>query len=94
LSAAGDLSNRNRGLVAVDEKAGWVYFTSNREALPERHLYRTKLSGSEPELLSRGAGVHAPAFSTSGRHYLETYSNCATPPQLALHDANGKMLEV
>ena len=94
LSAAGDLSNRNRGLVAVDEKAGWVYFTSNKEALPDRHLYRAKLSGSELELLSRGAGVHAPVFSPSGRYYLETYSNCATPPQLALHDAKGKQLEV
>jgi dipeptidyl-peptidase-4 len=94
LSANGDLSSRNRGLVAVDEEAGWVYFTSNMGALTDRHLYRVRLGGSEPELLSRGAGVHAPVFSPSGRYYLETYSNCATPPELALHGADGRTLAI
>lgn len=92
LSAEGDQSNRNRGLVAVDEKAGWVYFTSNRGALTDRHLYRCRLTGSEPELLSRGAGVHVPALSPSGRFYLESHSDCATPPELALHGSDGRTL--
>ena len=94
LSAEGDQSNRNRGLVAVDEKAGWVYFTSNRDALTDRHLFRVKLVGSEPEILSRGAGVHVPAFSPSGRFYLESRSDCATPPELALHGSDGRTLGI
>ncbi len=94
LSANGDLSSRSRGLVAVDEEAGWAYFTSNMGALPDRHLYRVRLDGSAPELLSRGAGVHVPVFSPSGRYYLETYSNCATPPELTLHGSDGRTLAV
>ena len=89
LSADGDQSSRNRGLVAVDERGGWVYFSSNMGALPERHLYRVRLDGSKPGRLSAGPGVHAAAFSPSARHYLEVYSNCATPPELVLYRADG-----
>jgi dipeptidyl-peptidase 4 len=94
LAAEGDLSNRNRGLVAVDEEAGWVYFTSNKDALTDRRLFRVRLNGSEPELISRGTGVHVPAFSPSGRLYLDARSDCATPPELALHGADGGMLAI
>jgi dipeptidyl-peptidase-4 len=82
------------GLVGVDEKRGFVYFTSNREALRERHLYRVKMNGKGLKRLSTGAGVHGVWFSPDMTYYLDTYSNTMRPPGLTLYNADGSKREV
>ncbi len=94
VSANGDTTSRNNGLVAVDEKDGWIYFTSNKDALPERHLYRVKLDGSGLARLSREPGIHAASFAPSMRWYLDRHSGVATPPELVLRAADGKAAAV
>lgn len=88
-SSEGALVSRNAGLAGVDEKKGWVYFTSNKEALKERHLYRVKLDGKETQRLSSGNGVHAVVFSPDMLVYLDTFSNVFWPQELSLHRSDG-----
>jgi dipeptidyl-peptidase-4 len=89
-SALGRLVDENAGLAGVDEINGWVYFTADKGSLRERHLFRTTLDGSEPELLSQENGIHSAVFSPDMHFYLEVFSNSTTPPSLTLHTAEGK----
>lgn len=87
------LTSRNGGLTGVDEEAGWVYFTSNKHALKERHLYRIKIEGTGLERLSIEDGVHNVSFSPCMKYFLETYSNSQTPPGLSLYKADGTKIK-
>jgi len=91
-ASAGAPVSRNGGLVAVDEKAGWVYFTSNKHALKERHLYRIRMDGTALERLSRETGVHVVSFSESMEFFLDTHSNSHTPPSLSLYRGSGQKI--
>ncbi len=85
----GAIVSRNGGLAGIDEKKGWVYFTSNEQALKERHLYRVKMDGKGMKRLSMGDGVHAISFSPDMNYYLDTYSSSSNPPELALYRSDG-----
>lgn len=83
---------------AVDEPAGLVYFTSNKDSVIERQLYRVHLDGrdaSKPQRISEGSGVHEPAFAQGHARvklYVDKYSDPATPPQVSIHAPDGKRL--
>lgn len=85
----GDIVSGNRGLVGVDEKGGWVYFTSNQSALKDRQFYQIKLDGKKLRRLSVGEGIHAVRPSPDMNYYLDTYSNSLLPPELNFHKADG-----
>jgi dipeptidyl-peptidase-4 len=89
VSAEGDTGSRNRRLVAVDEEAGLVYFTSNKDSLPERHLYLINLDGTGLERLSREEGIHQSTFSPSMEYYLDAHHSRLTPPELKLYAGGG-----
>jgi dipeptidyl-peptidase-4 len=86
-----DLVSGNGGLEGIDEQ-GWVYFTSNKHALKERHLYRIRLDGSGLERLTQESGVHVVSFSPKGRYFLDAFSDSSTSPSLSLHRADGEKL--
>ena len=81
-------------LLAVDEKGGWVYFTAGKKSAIERHLYRVRLEGGEPERLSADEGYHRPSFRSDGRFYVDLFSNICIPPSLTLRKADGKEVSV
>jgi dipeptidyl-peptidase-4 len=85
-------------LLAVDEKTGLVYFTSNQASIIDRQLYTVHLDGhdaSTPKQISQGDGVHSPKFAQGADRvalYVDTYSNPTTPPQTSIESASGKRL--
>jgi dipeptidyl-peptidase-4 len=87
--ADGDIVMDNGGLVGVDEKRGWVYFTSNQNALKDKHLCKVKLDGKGLKKLSAGDGVHALSFSPDLNYYLDTYSSSSQLPEFTLYKADG-----
>lgn len=94
LSSEGDVGGpQNGGIVGSDEGAEYVYFTSNKHALKERHLFRIKIKGSGIERLSTEEGVHIVNFSPCMKYFLETYSNSQTPPGLSLYKADGTKIK-
>jgi dipeptidyl-peptidase-4 len=85
-------------VLAVDEKAGLVYFSSNKDSLIERQLYTVRLDGRDaasPKRISRGEGIHSPKFAEGADRvslYVDSFSNPTTPPQTSIHAADGTQL--
>jgi dipeptidyl-peptidase-4 len=69
----------------IDEKGGYVYFIASPDNATERYLFRTKLSGGEPEKLSPAtAGHHSYNIGPGGKYAVHTFSNVNTPPVIEL----------
>ncbi len=79
-----------RTLHGVDEKNGWVYFSGTEHTPIAQHVYRVKLDGTDLERLSEREGNHSASFAPDFAHYLDTWSNFTTPPQVRLHSADGR----
>lgn len=85
-------------LLAVDATAGLVYFRAGMaledgKALPratESRLYSAGLDGTQAyTALSREPGMHGASFARNASVYVDSWSNTTTPPQIALHRADG-----
>lgn len=83
------------GLLGVDEKAGLVYVGSNRDFAPDRQVYALKLDGSDadaPKRITERDGTHQAEFADDGTFYVDTFSDPNTPPQVSVHQADGRFL--
>jgi len=83
------------GVLAVDEHAGTVYVSSNRDFVPDHQVYALKLDGSsaaEPARISKGDGTHVAEFAPNAAFYLDTYSSPDTPPQVSVHKPDGSFM--
>ena len=98
--AAGSWTQLTKGewvvdsLVSVDETAGRLVFTGNRDGVLERHLYALSLDkpGEITRLTEAGwytAGVSADA---TGTRFIISRSNPRQPKQTYLADASGKRI--
>jgi len=78
----------------VDEQGGWVYFTANRDAVTEQHLYRLQYTrrDASPERISDRSGWHDISMGQNANVYIDTFSSRDQPPQVSLHDGTGKRL--
>jgi dipeptidyl-peptidase 4 len=82
-------------LLAVDEKAGRVYVSSNRDAVIDRQTYALAIDGStadHPQRITQGDGWHDAAFSRNGEVFVDTYSDPDTPPQVSIRRPDGSMV--
>ena len=78
-----------RTLHGVDEETEWVYFSGTRRSPIGGDVYRVKLDGADLTRLSERPGTHTARFSPGFSHYLDTWSDVETPPQVRLHAADG-----
>lgn len=76
----------------VDEKQGWVYFTGRKDSDIEKQLYKVRFDGSELTRLSTRHGMHQAVFADNKAVYLDYFDSLSQPPQVSLHDAEGKRL--
>ncbi|HET9679982.1 MAG TPA: DPP IV N-terminal domain-containing protein, partial [Gammaproteobacteria bacterium] len=81
-------------LAGVNEQSGWVYFTRYTNGGLYQQLYRVKLSGGEPEPVTRQAGVHSINMGPDAKYMVEYYSNAMTPTRVTLRHANGTPVKV
>ena len=81
-------------LIAVDERAGWLYFYAKKDSFIDQHVYRAKLDGSKLERLTHRPGWHEWRFSPDRRLVIETRSDADTPPGMTLRKANGEEIGV
>jgi dipeptidyl-peptidase-4 len=77
------------GLLFVDERTGFVYFTGTEKDPRERHLYRTRLDGTGRARLTREDGTHKVLLSPDARFYVDTFSDALTPPKVFLSSVDG-----
>lgn len=79
-------------MVQVDEKSGWVYFTSTNPDPRERQVYRVGINGGEIQRLTRDPGNHSLNLSPSGQFFIDAYSNVNNPPQIRLLKSDGSFI--
>ncbi|MEN3277687.1 MAG: dipeptidyl-peptidase 4 [Massilia sp.] len=83
-------------VLAVDEAAGKVYVSSNKDAVIDKQTYALALDGStagKPARITQGDGWHEAAFANNGKIFVDTYSNPRTPPQVSIRKADGAMVQ-
>ncbi len=83
-------------ILAVDEGAGKIYVSSNRDAVIDKQTYALSLDGrgaDKPIRITQGEGWHEASFAGNGKLFVDTYSNPSTPPQVSIRRADGSMVE-
>ncbi len=83
-----------RTLYGVDEKNGWVYFSSTKDSPIAENVYRVRLTGGNVERLTQDNGWHTASFGPTFTHFVDTWSDAATPPQARLYRADGTLEHV
>lgn len=83
------------GVVAVDEKGGWVYFTAHgdKQRPYDTHLYRSSLEGDGMFRLTEADGQHSIEMSPSKRVFLDSHSSLVRPPAVDLRGSDGALIE-
>jgi dipeptidyl-peptidase-4 len=84
-------------LLAVDEDAGLVYFSAGRDAAGkaaprESRIHVVPLARGRIRTLSTEPGMHGANFARNASVYVDSWSNARTPPQIALHRADGSLV--
>ncbi|HEY5713569.1 MAG TPA: DPP IV N-terminal domain-containing protein [Allosphingosinicella sp.] len=80
-------------VIGVDEAAGRIYFTGNRETPLERQVYWTDINRARPpHRLSEAGWWNDAAMDDAGRRFLVTRSNPTQPSQVYLADNAGQRL--
>lgn len=82
-----------RVLHGADE-AGFVYFTGTKDSHIAPQVYRVKLDGTGLTRLTPTDGTHAANFNPQMSHFLDTWSDIRTPPQVRLYKADGTLARV
>ncbi|GGY56294.1 S9 family peptidase [Parvularcula lutaonensis] len=82
-----------RGIAAVDEEAGEVYFVAHVDTPLERHLYRVSYKDpGAPERVTRLGSTWSVSMAPDAGSFVATSSNSSTPPQTGLYDADGERI--
>ena len=80
-------------LAAVDEKAGWIYFTATEKDPRERHLYRIRMDGTGLTRLTREEGWHETWVAADGT-FVDRFATSNVPPAVSIRKADGALVRV
>jgi dipeptidyl-peptidase-4 len=78
-----------QGVEGIDEAAGVVYLSANKDDPRQRHIFSVKLDGSGFEALTPEEGMHSANFAEDGKHYARTFAGPLTAPQISLCAVGG-----
>jgi dipeptidyl-peptidase 4 len=79
-----------REILGVDEKNGWIYYSSIERSPIGLDVWRIRLDGTRKQRLTEKAGTHTATFNPSMTHFVDSWSDVNTPPQVSVSDATGK----
>jgi dipeptidyl-peptidase 4 len=91
VSSGGGVFWVRQGVVGIDERSDWIYFTALKDGSVERQLYRIHSDGSSMQRISTEPGTHSIGMSPDAQYYFDAYSNIRTLPTLRLHAAGGAL---
>lgn len=80
--------------LGMDEKRGFMYYTSYERSTVQSTVYRIRLDGTHKEKISEKPGWNTAEFSTTFDYYIHTHSSANTPNYITLHNAKGKLINV
>jgi dipeptidyl-peptidase 4 len=79
---------------AVDEKRGYVYFTSNKDNVLETQFYRVSLNDKSLTRITKEAGGNTSRISPDLSSFINSYSNATTPTRQDLFRIDGTRVAV
>jgi dipeptidyl-peptidase 4 len=82
------------GVEGVDEAAGTVFFSCNKDDPRQRHIFSVKLDGTGLQQLTHDEGIYSTEFSEDGKHYEQTFSGPLTAPRMSLCAVGGSCAPV
>jgi dipeptidyl-peptidase 4 len=77
------------GINGVDEAAGTVFFSANKDDPRQRHLFSVKLDGTGMHPLTHDEGLYSGKFSDDGKHYEQTFVGPLASPRMSLCAVGG-----
>ena len=77
------------GIEGVDEAAGTVFFSANKDDPRQLHLYSVQLDGSGFKTLTTEEGMHFANFSDDAKHYTHMYFGPQNSPSITLCAVGG-----
>jgi dipeptidyl-peptidase 4 len=77
------------GIEGVDEAAGTVFFSANKDDPRQTQMFSVQLDGSGFKALTTEEGQHFGDFSDDGKHYTHTYFGPEKSPSLSLCAVGG-----
>ncbi len=80
-----------RKIFGVDEKNGWVYFSSTERDPIGLDVYRMRIDGSRKQRLTPRAGTNDATFNQTLTLFVDSWSDVATPTQLSVADSTGRI---
>ena len=83
------ITNPHSAIDAVDERAGVIYFTCDKDDPRQRQLYSVKLDGSALQRVSQEDGAHESTFADDGKHYVDEFSSIMRPPRMSICAVGG-----
>ena len=72
------------GVEGVDEAAGTVFFSSDKDDPRQQHIFSIKLDASGLQQLTHDEGMYSAKFSEDGRHYEQTFVGPLAAPRMSL----------
>ncbi|MBZ5571633.1 MAG: alpha/beta fold hydrolase [Acidobacteriia bacterium] len=86
LGAAGQ---PHSGIAGIDEDAGIVYFSCDKDDPRQRQVYSVRLDDSEVRRVSQEDGTHEVTLSGDGKRYVDEFSALMTAPRMSVCTAAG-----
>ena len=81
-------------VASLDVTRREVWFTAGRESPLESNLYRVSLDGGPIRRVTPELGTHRVVVAPNGEHFIDTFSDLATPPLTTIRDREGAILAV
>jgi dipeptidyl-peptidase 4 len=79
-------------VLGVDAKRREIWFAAGRESPLESHAYRVSLDGGPVRRVTTEPGTHRVVVAPDGDHFVDTFSDLATPPATTIRDRDGAIL--
>lgn len=85
-------SNEVVSLEGVDEENSEIYYRVMDDNGRQQQLSKMNIDGSNPRIISSGAGYHRPLLSANYKYFLDISSSLNSPTSYSLYNTNGKNL--
>jgi dipeptidyl-peptidase-4 len=79
-------------ILKVAGEAGLVYFSGRPVKSWDTQVMRLKLTGGEPEVVTKEPGAHKAAVSPDGTYVVDTWTTLATPTRVVLRRGDGSVV--